>query len=53
MRYSSKVAYAGLFIGINGAVGENEIVQIGSFLALSAACICRSIEDLKEGQGDA
>lgn len=49
MRYSRKVSFGGFLICVAGLIDQSDAVLIGGFLALAAACVCRSIEDLKEG----
>jgi len=44
LRYSKRVALSGLVIGVAGVLQANEVVQLGAFMILAAAAVCRSIE---------
>jgi len=46
MRYSKKVGLLGLVIGVVGVLADVTVMQSGAFMILSAACVCRSIEDM-------
>lgn len=45
MVYSRKVSIAGLFVGLSGITSGNEVLQLSAFIIISAACVCRSIEE--------
>ncbi|MEY1555350.1 hypothetical protein AB3Y40_06910 [Yoonia sp. R2331] len=52
MRFSKKIAYVAVFVGLMGVFRDKPVLELSAFIMLSSACICRSIEDHTGEAGD-